>query len=639
MTSPVSSQAQENAPASWRSSAIAHTATRFEDGFWAPRLQAIREGALPAIYEQMRADGHFENFSEQWNGGAQRTPYIFWESDISKWIEAASYSLATHPDTALASLVDEVIAFLISHQQSDGYLNFWYTRVEPEKRWSNLRDNHELYCAGHLIEAAVAHFQATGKRSLLDAACRYADYIATVFGVDEGQRRGYPGHEEIELALVKLYHTTGEARYLRLARYFVEERGHRPHYFDAEALARGEQPTDFWASTYEYNQSHLPVREQQEVVGHAVRAMYLLSAVADLAREFDDPGLQQTGERLWHHLTGRRLYVTGALGASSANEGFTTDYDLPNLAAYAETCAAIGLVLWSHRMLLLDVQSRYADVLEQALYNGVLSGISFDGTSFFYVNPLESQGAYHRQPWYKCACCPPNLARLFLSLGQYLYTVNEDEIMVHLYAQSTSTLELDSREVTLRQHTAYPWEGTVQVEVEVAEPLEFSLHLRIPGWCKAARLTLAGEEVPLELRNGYARVRRLWRSGDRLILHLSMPVERVYAHPAVRATSGSVALQRGPLVYCLEAVDHTVPLHQLRLPRQTALEARFAAEMLGGITLIEGAASALTSADWSDTLYRTTPPITHEQSLTAIPYYAWGHREAGEMRVWIQEEP
>lgn len=638
MTSPASSQVQENAPPPWRSSAIAHTATRFEDGFWAPLLQAMREGALPAIYEQMRADGHFENFYERWNGGAQRTPYVFWESDISKWIEAASYSLATHPDPALASLVDEVIAFLIAHQQPDGYLNIWYTRVEPEKRWSNLRDNHELYCAGHLIEAAVAHFQATGKRSLLDAACRYADYIATVFGVDEGQRRGYPGHEEIELALVKLHHATGEARYLHLARYFVEERGRRPHYFDEEALARGEQPADFWATTYDYNQSHLPVREQQEVVGHAVRAMYLLSAVADLARELDDPGLQETCERLWRHLVSKRLYVTGALGASSANEGFTTDYDLPNLAAYAETCAAIGLLLWNYRMLLLDVQSRYADVLELALYNGVLSGVSFDGTSFFYVNPLESNGTYHRQPWYKCACCPPNLARLLLSLGQYVSTVSEDEIIVHLYVQSTTTIELKTGKVTLHQQTDYPWDGTVHFAVEVAEPSEFGLNLRIPGWCKEASLTVAGEEIPLELRNGYAHVYRRWSAGDSLVLHLAMPVERVYAHPAVRATAGSVALQRGPLVYCLEAVDHAAPLHQLRLSRHAPLSAHFSAQVLHGVTLITGTASALVTADWSDTLYRTTPPRTSEQTLTAIPYYAWGHREAGAMRVWIQEE-
>lgn len=638
MTSPISSQAHENAQTPWRSSSIAHTATTFEDSFWAPRVRAMRENGLPALYEQMRADGHFENLHKLWNGGIQRTPYIFWESDMSKWIEAASYSLATHPDAALSSLVDEVISFLVEHQQPDGYLNLWYTRVEPEKRWSNLRDNHELYCAGHLIEAAVAHFRATGKRSLLDPACRYADYIATVFGVEEGQQRGYCGHEEIELALVKLYHATGEARYLRLSQYFIEERGRLPHYFDEEALARGESPADFWAGTYEYNQSHQPVRAQQEVVGHAVRAMYLLSAVADLARELDDAELQQVCERLWRHLTSTRLYVTGALGSSSHNEGFTADYELPNLASYAETCAAIGLVLWNYRMLLLDAHHRYADVLEQALYNGVLSGVSLDGTTYFYVNPLESQGAYHRQRWYKCPCCPPNLARLLLSLGQYLYTVSDSDILVHLYAQSTSTIELGAHKVTLRQHTDYPWDGTVRIEVQVTEPLEFGLNLRIPGWCQEARLTVAGEEIPLDLRNGYARVRRLWQTGDSLVLHLAMPTERVYAHPAVRADAGCVALQRGPLVYGLEAADNPVSLHQLRLSRQAVLEAHFDPALLGGVTVIKAIASVLETKDWSGALYRTTPPLESEHTLTAIPYYAWGHREAGEMRVWIQEE-
>lgn len=638
MAPSVSSQAQELTPAPWRSSAVAHTATTFEGGFWAPRLQAIREGALPAIYAQMRADGHFENFYERWNGGGQRTPYIFWESDISKWIEAASYSLATHPDAALATLVDEAIAFLVAHQQADGYLNIWYTRVEPEKRWSNLRDNHELYCAGHLFEAAVAHFQATGKRELLNAACRYADYIATVFGTEEGKRRGYCGHEEIELALVKLYHATDEARYLHLAHYFIEERGRSPHYFDEEALARDETLAQFWASTYEYNQSHLPIREQQEVVGHAVRAMYLLSAVADLAREFDDLSLQQTCERLWYHLISKRVYITGALGSSAHNEGFTTDYDLPNLDAYAETCAAIGLILWNYRMLLLDVDRRYADILELALYNGVLSGISFDGTTFFYENPLESKSGYQRQPWYKCACCPPNLARLFLSLGQYLYTTNEREIIVHLYAQSTSTLQLGTQQVTLRQRTNYPWDGDIEISIEVARPIEFDLNLRLPGWCKEAHLICMGEEIPLELRNGYARVHRLWRSGDSLLLRLNMPVERAYAHPAVRSTAGSVALRRGPLVYCLEATDYPAPLQQVRLPRQAPLTTHFATALLDGVTVIKGSASILQTEDWSDTLYRATPPIASEHELTAIPYYAWGHRGAGEMRVWIQEK-
>jgi uncharacterized protein len=342
-----SSQAQDNAQPPLRSSSVTHTATRFQGAFWEPRLQALREHTLPTIYQHMQDDGHFTGFRQDWQPGMGPLPYAFWESDSAKWLEAASYSLATHPDARLEALVDEAIAFFLTMQQPDGYLNVWFTRIEPERRWTNLRDYHELYCAGHLIEAAVAHFHATGKRVLLDAVCRYADYIDATFGAEEAKKHGYCGHEEIELALIKLYHTTGEPRYLRLSQYFVEERGKRPHYFDIEAEKRGEPSASFWASTYEYNQSYVPVREQHEIVGHAVRAMYLFSAVADLARELNDESLYETCQHIWNQLNAKRLYITGGLGSSGGNEGFTADYDLPNSSAYAETCAAIGLVIWS----------------------------------------------------------------------------------------------------------------------------------------------------------------------------------------------------------------------------------------------------------------------------------------------------
>lgn len=634
MTLSSSSHAQGNTHKPLRSTSVAHTATLFRDTFWAPRLQALREQTLPAIYQQMRLDGHFTAFREEWQAGMRPIPYVFWESDISKWIEAASYSLATTPDPQLEALVDEAIVFLLSLQQPDGYLNLWFTQVEPEKRWTNLRDYHELYCAGHLTEAAVAHFQATGKRTLLDAICRYADYIDATFGPDEGKRRGYSGHEEIELALIKLYHATGEQRYLRLSHYFIEERGQRPYYFDVEAEARGETPADFWAKTYEYNQSHVPVREQHEIVGHAVRAMYLFSAVADLARELDDESLAETCEHIWNHLCAKRLYITGGLGSSEGNEGFTADYDLPNSAAYAETCAAIGLVMWSQRLLQLDADHRYADVLEQALYNGVLSGISLDGTSFFYVNPLESDGTHHRQTWYKCACCPPNLARLLLSLGSYLYTVTETDILVHLYAQCTSTLTVSGHQVTLQQETNYPWDGTVRLEIASDEAVEFGLSLRIPGWCKHAHLTLAGEDLPFELRKGYAQVKRTWRSGESLTLHLDMPVEQVYPHPSIRENAGTIALRSGPLIYCLEGTDNSVPLHQISLPANASFEKHFEPDLLGGIAVVTSTVRTLETSDWSRTLYRTEPPTSHSYQLTAIPYYAWDQRAPGEMHIW-----
>jgi DUF1680 family protein len=620
---------------------VAHTAVTIEDKFWSPRLQAMHEHSLLLMYEQFKQQGHFALFQGEWKLGNQPIPYVFWESEVTKWLEAASYSLASHPDPTLNALVDEVIALIASVQQPDGYLNAWFTMVEPEKRWTNLRDWHELYCAGHLIEAAVAHFEATGQRSLLDMVCRYVDYIDTVFGREEGKRRGYCGHAEIELALIKLYRATKEPRYLALAHYFVEERGQQPSFFDEEARARGEDPAAFWAKTYEYCQSHIPVREQDKVVGHAVRAMYLYSAMADLAKEEDDLTLLETCERFWQHLTSTRLYLTGSLGSSADNEGLTVDYDLPNEAAYAETCAAIGLVFWSHRLLQLDADRRYADVLEQALYNGVLSGVSLDGATFFYENPLESSGTHHRQAWYRCACCPPNAARLLMSLGSYVYSVTETDILVHLYLQSTSRIPCGGQIVTLRQETAYPWDGAIQFHVEVEEPRMFAVHLRIPGWCRQAHLSVNGEELHIEpaLYKGYVRIERRWQSGDSIALQLEMPIERLHAHPDVQANAGRVALQRGPLVYCLETADNPIPLHRIQLPATAALESQIVPALLGGVTVIRGTANVLEIADWSSALYRTAPARLSSHALVAIPYYAWDHRQPGEMYVWIRAAP
>jgi DUF1680 family protein len=584
----------------------------------------------------MQEAGYFDPAKRDWKPGLKPIPYVFWESDISKWLEAASYSLATQPDPELEKLVEQAIAFMVSLQQPDGYLNLWFTEVEPDKRWTNLRDWHELYCAGHLIEAAVAHFKATGKRSLLDPVLRYADYIDSVFGPGEGQKRGYCGHEEIELALLKLYRLTGQTRYLHLSQYFIEERGRQPHYFDGEALVRGENPANFRHKTYQYNQSHLPVREQTEVVGHAVRAMYLWSAVTELANELQDPGLFEACQRVWQHLTLKRMYLTGGIGPSADNEGFTADYDLPNATAYAETCASIGLVFWAHRMLQLELDSRYADVLEQALYNGVLSGISLDGTSYFYENPLQSQGQHHRQPWFNCACCPPNLARLFMSLGEYIYGVNASEIVVHLYLTNTANLEVGTTRLTLRQETGYPWSGQVRFELGLETSAEFGLKLRLPEWSKTTQIRVNGEPVAWSVEKGYALLKRDWQPGDKIELDLEMSVERVYAHPAVREDAGSVALRRGPLVYCLEEVDLGLPLHQFSLPHDAALESRFGPELLGGVMVIEGSGLVLETGDWSQTLYRTTSPLEKPYPFRAIPYYAWDQRQNGEMRVWLR---
>ncbi|MFL5591669.1 MAG: glycoside hydrolase family 127 protein [Ktedonobacteraceae bacterium] len=614
-------------------------AVSIDDTFWTPHLQVNREQTLPLIYQISQETGRIDNFRLSWKPGMEPTPHIFWDSDVAKWIEAASYSLGTDPNAELEAKVDEVISLLVAAQQPDGYLNTYFTVVEPEKRWTNLRDWHELYCAGHLIEAAVAHFQATGKRVLLDALCRYADYIDTVFGTEPGKRRGYPGHEEIELALVKLSRVTGEKRYLQLSQYFVNERGRQPHYFDSEARLRGEDPADFRHKTHEYSQAHLPVREQQQVVGHAVRAMYLYSAMADLAHELHDQSLFDAEQRLWDHLCTTRLYITGGLGPSRHNEGFTADYDLPNESAYAETCAAIGFVFWNHRMLQLDCNARYADMLEHALYNGVLSGVSLDGQTFFYENPLASPGTHHREPWFRVACCPPNLARLLASLGQYIYAVNERDLAVHLYMHSTAQLSVAGHEVTVRQETAYPWDGTITLRFDMDEPAMFGLRLRLPGWCQDARLTVNGEafDVARHLEQGYVRVERVWQANERIELELAMPVERRYAHPNVRQDAGLVALQRGPLVYCLEGADQNVPLQRIVVPRTAELTSHFEPDILGGVTVIQGNALFEDDTGWAGRLYRSWPTSLQPGAITAIPYYAWDNRQAGEMRVWLRD--
>ncbi len=631
---------------------VPFTQVTLSDDFWAPRLETNRSATLPIEYAQCRDTGRLEAFKLNWQPGQEPVPHIFWDSDVAKWIEAASYSLSTHPDARLAALLDEVAALVAGAQQSDGYLNTHYTVVEPGKRWTNLRDRHELYCAGHLIEACVAHYQATGQRTLLDVASRYADHIGSVFGTRPGQKRGYCGHEEIELALVKLYRATGERRYLDLSQYFIDERGRQPYYYDDEARARGEDPSAYWAKTYAYVQAHQPVREQEHVTGHAVRAMYLYSAMADLAGETGDVSLLRACEKLWTHLVTRNLYLTGGIGPSSHNEGFTGDYDLPNQSAYAETCAAVGLVFWSHRLLQLTGDGQYADGMERALYNGALAGVSLDGERFFYVNPLASRGDHHRQAWYDCACCPPNIARLLASLGQYVYSTGADEVAVHLYVQGHAHMEVAGQALTLRQATRYPWDGQIHITLEPRAPVEFALKLRLPGWCRQARLAVNGETVDLGrsvqlnpplnapaalVERGYISLRRQWQAGDWVTLNLEMPVERVYAHPQVGQDVGAVALQRGPLVYCLEQVDQAEPVQRLRLPASAALTSQFEPGLLGGVVVLTGAAEAVDESDWGGQLYRAQPPGQHPVQLKAVPYYAWDNREAGGMQVWLAE--
>ncbi|MCK4506802.1 MAG: glycoside hydrolase family 127 protein, partial [Candidatus Aegiribacteria sp.] len=463
------------------------------DLFWSPRIETNRSVTVPLGYEQCRNTGRLDAWKLDWKDGDPCRPHIFWDSDVAKWMEASACSLYFHPDSNLRENLNNVINLMEKAQHPDGYLNSYFTVVEPANRWTNLRDRHELYCAGHLIEAAVTHFSATGDDRFINIIIRYADCIDSVFGSGAGQKRGYPGHEELELALVKLFRATGENRYLELAGFFLNQRGTRPHYYDLESESREEDP----AENYEYWQAHLPVREQTEAVGHAVRAMYLYSGMADVAVETGDTELAETCRLLWRNVTAKRMYITGGVGSTERGESFTADYDLPNETAYAETCAAIGLVFWAHRMLRIDKKpnSEYADVMERSLYNCVLSGVSLDGTHFFYTNPLEVRPGhamaqsglennyrYSRQEWFRCSCCPTNIMRILSSFGQYIYSSSKNTVYIHLYVGSTTKVVISEIQVNIRQDTGYPWKETATLFIDPEKPVEFSLSLRIPGW-------------------------------------------------------------------------------------------------------------------------------------------------------------
>ncbi|MDQ1257071.1 MAG: uncharacterized protein QG656_1672, partial [Candidatus Hydrogenedentes bacterium] len=544
---------------------------------------------------------------------------FFNDSDVYKVIEGAAYMLHLERDPELEAYVDGVIAKIASAQQPDGYLNTYFTLVEPDKRWTDLPVKHELYCAGHMFEAAVAYYRATGKRTFLDVACRYADYIDSIFG--EGKRYGVPGHEEIELALVKLYQVTNEERYLKLAKFFVDERGNSEHR----------------ASYGDYCQDHVPIRQQSEIAGHAVRAMYLYSGVADVARLTNDRELVDMMNRIWQDVVLRKMYVTGGIGPSAHNEGFTVAYDLPNDSAYAETCASIGMVLWNHRMNLLEADARFADVMERALYNGLLSGIALDGEHFFYVNPLASRGNHHRQSWFGCACCPTNLVRLLPSLGGYVYAHTANALYVNLYVTGSGVVPLDGGPVTVTQTTDYPWDGKVTLTVTLNQPAECALNLRIPGWCKGFDVAVNGAAVAdVAVDKGYASVQRMWQSGDQVVLNLAMPVERVYVNPKVESNVGRAALQRGPMVYCLEGVDNGGYVRNLALLPGTDIAIEQRPDLLGGVTVLKGTALARQAEDWSDALYRETVAAAPVE-FVAVPYCVWDHRDPGEMVVWLPE--
>lgn len=616
---------------------IPFTQVHIDDPFWNPRLLANRETSLVEQYKQLKSSGRIDALRLQWKPGSDLPqPHIFWDSDTAKWLEAACYTYQLHPGASLREKIDEVAGLFAAAQRPDGYINSHISVVCPEKRWQGLYWNHELYSAGHIFEAAIAHRDATGETFLLETATRFADLIDRTFGREPGQIRGYCGHEEIELALVRLYRATGNERYLRLASYFVEERGQQPAIFEDEAKADG-RPLTFGLAYY---QAHLPVREQKEAVGHAVRAAYLYCAMADLAREMQDPSMLEACRRLWDNVTSAKMYITGQIGSTHHGETFTDDYDLPPETAYCETCAGVGLILWGARMLRLEDDARYADVVERALYNGVLSGVSLDGRSFFYENRLaDRHGKHRRQEWFPCACCPSNLSRLLASLGGLVASVTPRGLTVHLYLGNDLHVTLPmAGEVRLRTQTNYPWEGSVRLSLELERSADFELALRIPGWCRGFALKVNGQPVPVVERRGYAILQRLWNSGDVVEVEMPMPIERVTANPAVLMCRGQVALQRGPVVYCLEEVDHPEGTFQVSLPRDTPLKAEFHGELLGGTMVLTGETLNRTPQNGDGRLYLPAEETRCAPGrLFAIPYHAWANRAPGAMTVWIAE--
>ena len=635
------------------------TGMQVTDRFFAPRIDLERTQMLPYQWEALNdrlkdtEPSHcIENFRIA--AGISRGEYhgmVFQDSDLYKWLEAVAYQLAVRPDPSLREAADSAIRLIGQAQTPEGYLNTYYQTHPDEKRFSNLQNNHELYCAGHLIEAAVAFAQAVGDTRLLDVARRYADLIDRVFGPEEGKLHGYPGHEIIEMALVRLFRLTGEERYLRLARYFIDQRGQAPLYFEEEARRDGNR--DFvWNETfmrYQYYQAGKPVREQTEAEGHAVRAVYLYSGMADVAAETGDQTLFEACRTLFDNIVSRRMYITGAIGSTHVGEAFTYDYDLPNESVYAETCAQIGLCFFAQRMLNSEMDGRYADVIERALYNSVLSGMSLDAKRFFYVNPLEvvpeacekDDRLRHvkpqRQKWFGCACCPPNLARFLGSLPSYAFSAGGDTLYMHLYIGGEVRVALAHAEVHLSVESDYPWDGRVRLTVHT--PGEYGIAVRISGWCRGYELKVNGESVSSEPVRGYVSLNRVWREEDMVELNLKMPVTLMRANPAVRADTGKLCVVRGPLVYSLEEADNGKDLHLLRLPLQTAFEVHDEPQLLGGIRTIRCNAFRRSKSFAEGQLYAPVCGAEEmtETQLTWIPYFAWANREPGEMAVWIRE--
>ena len=607
----------------WRPVAISDV--RLTDTFWEPRIRRNRETTIPSQLQQCEETGRINNFRRAAGKKEGAFQGIFFnDSDVYKWAEAAAFSLAASPDAKLDAELDAVIRDIADAQQPDGYLNTYFMFEREKERFTNLKDMHEIYCAGHLIQAAVAHYRATGKSTFLQVATRLADCLDNTFG--PGKRPGACGHEEAEMALVELYRATGERRYLDLADFMVKQRGQKPGLFGNSM----------------YHQDHVPFADQREFVGHAVRHLYLACGATDIVAERPESAFRPALEGLWDNLTRRRMYVTGGAGSRWEGEAFGSDYELPNDRAYTETCAAIGSVMWNWRLLLLTGEAKYADLMETTLYNAVLPGLSLDGRHYFYQNPLADRGTHRRQAWFGCACCPPNVARLLASLSGYFYTVALDSVGVHLYAHSSADLILPGGDAfAFDTETDFPWDGHVTFTIRQAPARPVRLYLRTPWWAESATFTVNGKsDSEWEIERDYLVIEREWKPGDVVTLNLEMTIQRVEAHPHVLANRGRVALQRGPLIYCLEQADHpTADVWDIALPDDADISAEFQPDLLEGVVVLRAPGIATDASEWDGALYapylRHSAMETHRVEIQAVPYFAWANREAGPMHVWI----
>lgn len=607
--------------------AVPFSAVELNSGFWQYRQKLNREITVPAVRNRFMDTGRFDAFRLNWREGMKNKPHIYWDSDVAKWMEAVAYLLAKQPEPEQQALVEELIDRIEKGQGEDGYFNIYFTNIEPDKRFLNRRA-HELYCAGHLIEAAVAYDKATGRNRFLHLMMKYADYIDRVFRLEQSAGFQTPGHEELELALVRLYRHTGKEKYLALAKWFIDQRG-------------GENGENHGSADWDrrYTQSHQPVRNMQTAEGHAVRLGYLFAGAADVARETNDEELFKACQKVFRNIVSRRMYITGGVGSAYMGEAFTVDYDLPNETSYAETCAAISLVYFASRMLTMEADALYADVIETVLYNGFLSSTSLDGKRFFYSNPMMVSRRDHARnrsvemgEWlpsaqrvevFECSCCPPNIVRFVASLGEYLYTTGQDRLYVHQYAGSNACVQLDGRELRVRQETDYPLTGRVRLIVEQGAGLDVAV--RIPGWCSQFSLN-----AEYSMENGYAVVHCM---DDRLelMLEMQMQPELIEAHPEVQANAGRVALRRGPVIYCMEEIDNGQTLHDLLVDPYLNVREEYSEEMHMQRIHVRGWKRPKPSHDW---LYRPLQAELQETELTFIPYYAFGNRGESDMEVW-----